>query len=195
MRQNAFGVRQACDQVQVPFVVPSRVGEAIARAPTTRLILDKNSPAGEVANIAKRGIGRALGQLRVFRCGEPALKAVEQTIEDDCLAFIERIALPDRPPDVGLPQDYRQEPIRIVAKSFTLCVVGKHRCINGPSRLCAGGGAIFERRDAGHLAEKRGQVFARAEAARLGHLRDRQIGRGEELLGPLDPHPANLHRR
>lgn len=81
-----------------------------------------------------------------------------------------------------------------LARVARLEMTASDRC-NWPSCLRAGGGAVFERRDAGHLAEERGEIFARAEATGLGHLWDRQIGGGQELLGPLDPHATNLHRR
>jgi hypothetical protein len=56
----------------------------------------------------------------------------------------------------------------------------------------AGGGAVFERRHARRAAEQRGQVFARAEPARLGHPRDREVGGGEEVLGPFEPHAEDV---
>jgi hypothetical protein len=63
-----------------------------------RLRLAQHTPRQQVVDVAQRGVGRALGDGGPFAAGELAVEAVEQTVEQLRLLFVEGcagLALPE----------------------------------------------------------------------------------------------------
>jgi hypothetical protein len=74
-------------------IVSSRVPrirrKIITRAPPAGRIANENAAIDEKQNIASGGrILGTLGKLGVFRCGELALKAIKQAVQNEALALL-----------------------------------------------------------------------------------------------------------
>src|SRR5258708_38558347 len=85
----------------------------VAGAAAAFRVADKNAAFDERQNVAQCCVLGTLGELRIFRCGELTLEAVQETVKHKALTIVERDSL-DTLPEACFNKDSAESGLRPV---------------------------------------------------------------------------------